>query len=56
MVRVAVTRLTLDDLAYGLAAHTWDEPALARFQTNLAALSLVTNVYQSLLYERAIGT
>lgn len=55
MIRIPISKLALQTFAYGLAAHTWSEPELARFQDRLESLSLVTNTYQSLLYMRAQG-
>ncbi|HEY1172336.1 MAG TPA: hypothetical protein VGH19_13295 [Verrucomicrobiae bacterium] len=55
MVRTAVVRLPLEDLNYGLALHAWDDAQLAELHAHIAPISLVTNVYQALLYERAVG-
>ncbi len=55
MVRTAMVKLPLEDLNYGLALHAWDDAQLAELHTHIAAISLVTNVYQALLYERAMG-
>ena len=55
MIRVAITRLSLDTFQYGLDTHTWTDPELATFQSRIASISLVTNLSHSLLYERAQG-
>jgi len=55
MVRTAMVKLPLEDLNYGLALHSWDDAQLAELHAHTASISLVTNVYQALLYERAIG-
>lgn len=54
MIRVAITGLSLETFHYGLDTHTWDEPQLAHFQTRFESLSLLTNLHQTLLYERAL--
>lgn len=54
MIRVAITGLSLETFHYGLDTHTWTEPELATFQGRWESLSLVTNLHQTLLYERAL--
>jgi hypothetical protein len=55
MIRVAITGLSLETFHYGLDTQTWSEPELATFQARLESLSLLTNLYQTLLYERALN-
>ncbi|MGV3757348.1 MAG: hypothetical protein ACO1QS_18365, partial [Verrucomicrobiota bacterium] len=55
MIRVAITGLSLETFHYGLDTQTWTEPELATFQSRIESISLVTNLYQTLLYERALG-
>ncbi len=55
MVRTAVTKQALEDLNYGLALHSWNDAQLAVLHPQIASISLVTNVYQALIYERAVS-
>jgi hypothetical protein len=55
MIRAAITGLTLETFHYGLDTQIWSEPELATFQSRIESLSLVTNLYNTLLYERAFG-
>jgi len=55
LIRAHITKLACEDLNYGLAVKAWNDSQLAQLQSQLASISVVTNFYHSLVYERAIG-
>ncbi len=54
-LRNAICRHALDATWYGLETRLWNESALQQLQQRWENISLLTNVFQSLVYERAFG-
>ncbi len=55
MIRIALVKMAHEPTWYALESHTWDESKLLQLQTRWENVSLVTNTYQALLFERASG-
>jgi len=55
MIRIALVKMAHEPTWYALESHTWDESKLLQLQTRWENVSLVTNTYQALLFERANG-
>jgi hypothetical protein len=56
LVRISIGTQALNATWYGLESHAWTESQLAQLQARWETASILTNLYQSLLYERAFGT